>query len=188
MKKLTILCAIVLTTLLLTTSVAGCNNKPKIPEAPPEVSLDYPYRISPEEASVVMGASLPLPTYLPEGYNVTGVYVLEHNDYSEHMVLLIYDEAIDEKLLSDIQNVPWKIKMNVTLYRRGQVGGLKLVGKWFKIGSTDGVLLTRETTNDLWWIFPYTEPPGQYEIKLSAIKEIPEEELVTIARSVIVQD
>lgn len=187
MKKPLIIFAIVLIILLMSVFQAGCNNKPEIPEAPPEASLT-PYRISPEEASVVMGASLPLPTYLPEGYNVTGIYVLEHNDYSEHMVLLISDETIGEKQLPDMQSVPWKIKMNVTLYRRGQVGGLKLVGKWFKIGSTDGVLLTRETTNDLWWIFPYPEPPGQYEIKLSAIKEIPEEELVTIARSVLVQD
>jgi len=96
MKKPLIIFAIVLIILLISVFQAGCNNKLEIPEAPPEASLT-PYRISPEEASVVMGASLPLPTYLPEGYNVTGIYVLEHNDYSEHMVLLISDETIGEK-------------------------------------------------------------------------------------------
>jgi hypothetical protein len=183
-KNLLIIFAMALTILLMSVSQAGCNNIPEIPEAPPEVSIDYPYRISLEDAGVIMGAPLPLPAYLPEGYSVTGIFMLEHNDYSEHMVMLIYNEVIDEKQLSDIQNVPWKIKMNVTLYRKGQVGGLKLVGEWFKISGTDAVLMTRENTNDLRWLLPHPEHPGEYSMKLSAIKDIPKEELLKIAESV----
>jgi hypothetical protein len=138
----------------------------------------YPYRISLEEASKIIGAPFPIPTYLRSGFEIKGIYVLERHEYSEMLVLLISDEAVDEKKLSS------KIKMYVTPYRRGQVGGLKLPGERFNIGDTEGVLVTRETTNDLWWILTHPEQPGQYELKLSAIKEIPKEELVKVARSV----
>jgi len=173
MKKPIILCAVALMVLLLVAPVVGCKQKPV-----------YPQRVSLEEASKIMEAPLPVPTYLPEGFEIIGIYMLERSDYSEHMVLFISDEAIDEKQLSDINEMPRKMEMYVTLYRRGQVGGLKLPGEWFNIGDTEGVLVTRETTNDLWWILTHPERPGQYELKLSAIKEIPKEELVKIAESV----
>lgn len=173
MKKIIILFVILLAALSLVTSVTGCQQKQV-----------YPQRVSLEEASKIMEAPLPVPTYLPEGFEIIGIYMLERSDYSEHMVLFISDEAIDEKQLSDINEVPRKMEMYVTLYRRGQVGGLKLPGEWFNIGDTEGVLVTRETTNDLWWILTHPERPGQYELKLSAIKEIPKKELVKIAGSV----
>ena len=173
MKKVIVLCAVALVVLLLLAPVVGCKQKQV-----------YPQRVSLEEANIIIEALLPVPTYLPEGFEIIGIYMLERSDYSEHMVLFISDEAIDEKQLSDINEVPRKMEMYVTLYRRGQVGGLKLPGEWLNIGDTEGVLVTRETTNELWWILTHPERPGQYELKLSAIKEIPKEELVKIAGSV----
>lgn len=164
-KLITAFCVAVL--VCLVTLSFGCKQQPK-----------YPYKISLEEASEIMGAPLPVPTYLPKGFAIKSIYVLERHEYSEMLMLLISDEDIDENELSS------EMKMNITLYKRGQIGGLKLVGEWFKIGETEGVLVARDTTNDLWWILPYPEPPGQYEIRLSAIKEIPKEELRKIARSV----
>lgn len=167
MRKLIIAFCVAVSLLSCVVPSSGCKQEP-----------EYPYRVSLEESSKIMSAPLPIPTYLPKGFAIKGIYVLERHEYSEMLVLLISDEAIDEKKLSS------KIKMNVTLYKRGQIGGLKLVGEWFKIGETEGVLVTKETTNDLLWILPYPEPPGQYEIRLSAIKEISKEELVKIAESV----
>lgn len=165
-RLITALCVTVPLVCLATLSF-GCKQQP-----------EYPYRVSLEEAGEIMGAPLPVPTYLPKEFAIKGIYVLERHEYSEMLVILISDEDINENELSS------KIKMNVTLYKRGQIGGLKLLGEWFKIGETEGVVVTKDNTNDLWWILPYPDPPGQYEIRLSAIKEIPKEELVKVARSV----
>ena len=146
--------------------------------------VEYPYKVSVEQANEIIGASLPAPTYLPEGFQISDIYVLEKDSDSVHIVILISDTAANEMKPNDAKQVPQKIEMYVTLYRRGQVGGLKLEGEWFDIDGTKGVLVTKETSYTIWWILPYRQPPGQYELKLSAMKEIPKEELVKTARSV----
>ncbi len=176
MKRYVMILCMIMVLLLLAMSSFGCKNGCK-------KSPTYPYKVSLEQANEIMGSPLPVPTYLPEGFDIVGIYVLEHSDTSEHMVFLISEEVINEGDISpNFNEVP--MKMYVTLYRKGQVGGLKLVGERYDIGGTKGVLVTGGTTDNLWWILSYPQPPGQYELKLSAIKEIPIEELVKVARSV----
>jgi len=167
MKKLTIALYIAVSLLCLVVLSSSCKQQP-----------EYPHRVSLEEADEIIDAPLPMPDYLPNGFEVKGIYVLENSEFTEIFTVLISDEAFDEETLSA------KMELKVTLYRRGQMGGLKLVGERFDIGETQGVLVIKETTSDLWWILPYPEYPGQYEISLAAIKEIPKEELVKIAESV----
>jgi len=147
---------------------------------PEDTVEDYPRKVSLKEAGEIMGEQLPVPSYLPQGFEIKGIYLTERSENSVTMALLISDEAIDEETLSS------KIKMDLTLYRKGQVGGLKFAADLgINLGKERGTLVTREDTNDIYRILPHTEPPGQYMIILSAIKEIPLNELIKIAESVV---
>lgn len=169
MKRYLVLVLCIILSLSLVIPSFGCKKR------------EYPYRVTLEQASEIIEAAFPFPTYLPAGFEVAGIYVLEQGDDSEHFVILITDKAVDEAM-PNFDEIP--MKMYVTLHRKGHIGGLKLVGEWYDIGKTKGVLVTRESTNALWWILSYPKPPGQYALTLSAVKEIPKEELVKVARSV----
>ncbi len=172
MKQLTMILSIGLL-FFLAFSPFGCNKE-----------AEYPHKMSLDEANKVLKAPLPVPAYLPDDFVTTEIYLLEHNDELEHIVITISNSntVVQGSALTDIEKAP--IKMYVKLLRRGQVGGLKLVGEVFDIAGTRGVLVTRDKTNDLWWILPYRKPPGQYELHLTAVNKIPKEELVKIATSV----
>lgn len=166
MKKLVALCAVALM-LLLVAPVVGCKQEEPKPTEPRKVSV--------EEASRILGVTIPMPTYLPEGYKIQEIYIKENT-----VSLLISDE----KTKADLQ---WKMKMSMTWYSQGQVGGLKLPGERVMIGESSGVIVDRETDNDLWWLWPQSpspEEPGQFEMRLLAAKEIPKAEMVKVARSV----
>lgn len=169
MKRYLVLVLCIILSLSLVIPSFGCKKR------------EYPYKVSLEQASEIIEAAFPFPTYLPAGFDVAGIYVLEQGDDSEHLVILISDKAVDDDM-PNFDEIP--IKMYVTLHRKGQIGGLKLIGEWYDIGKTRGVLVSRETTNNLWWILSYPKPPGQYELALYAVKGIPKEELVKVARSV----
>jgi hypothetical protein len=163
------------TVILLASQVllAGCRQESK-----------YPYRISIEEANEIVGAPLPVPNYLPEGYKIIGIFLTERNESLVTIVIFISNKDIEEAKKTDINEMPQDITMKVTLYRNGAIGGLKIVGYWYHLGKTNGVLETKEENNVLWWILPYPVLPGQYKIALSAIKDIPREEMIKIAKSV----
>ena len=143
--------------------MSGCQQKPLEPE---KVSLD--------EASRRLGISIPVPTYLPHDHEIREVYIQGNT-----VTLLISGDEIDGKKA--------EISLNMDWYSEGQAGGLKLPGEWVTIGKTKGVLVEREKYNDLIWLWPAStspERPSQFEFRVSAVKDIPKEELIKIAESV----
>lgn len=149
---------------------------------PPPNPLSYPRQVSLGDANKILNADPPRPTYLPEKFSLTAIYLLEYTSSREEFALTFYPKDSIEGGLTNIDQAP--IRMYVRLFRGGQVGGLKLVGDKYYIGGTVGILVTREESNGLWWIINYREFPGQYEIVLAATKDVPKEEIVKMAQSV----
>jgi len=80
-----------------------------------------------------------------------------------------------------------KIEVGIKWYPEGQPGGLKLPGEPVKISEGKGVLVDRENNIELCWLLPpqsTPEQPGQFEIVLSASKNISRDELLKIAGSI----
>lgn len=142
----------------------------------------FPRRISIQEANTIVSSLLPTPAYLPENYFLSSIYVLELSDTLSEVALTFHPKGSMDGGIENIQKAPIRLYMN--LYRGGQMGGLKIPGERYDIVGTYGVLVTRNESNDLWWILNYREFPGQYEMVLAANTDIPKEELVKIARSV----
>ena len=53
----------------------------------------YPYEVSLNQANQIMGAPIPFPSYLPEGFEVRSIYALDHGNDLDFMVLLISDNT-----------------------------------------------------------------------------------------------
>ena len=144
--------------------------------------LDYPSEVSLKEANKIVGEELPFPSYLPENFEVDDIYALEHSDYSETFAVTFFTRNTGIHDVTRIDEAP--VRMYIALLREGQIGGLKIPGKEYDIEGTRGILWTREESNELWWILPYHEFPGQYELSIRANKDVPEDEIVRMARSV----
>jgi hypothetical protein len=124
---------------------------------------------------------LPIPTYLPEGYEIQEVYIYDKPesdywviDYWE-IVLLISDSEVEH------YNEAFRCKMKLTIYSSvAFLGGFKM--PWTekvdleKTGHT-ALLEKRDETNDLYWSI------RGYVAVLRAGKGIPIRELTKIAAS-----
>jgi len=156
MKRLVVLCAVVLTVLCL---ISGCPQKPAEPQ-----------KLTLEEAGYLVGWPVPTPTYLPQGYEIREVCVEDKT-----VILLISDE--------EIQNEQWKMKMNISWHELPPPE-LKLPGEKVEINESEGVIVDRGDHNDLCWYWYLDPKGGTFEFKLSAIKELQREGLVKVAESV----
>ena len=149
-------------TLLLAASSIGCYDDTG---EFPEVSLD--------EASDILGVNIPVPNYLPEGYEIRKVYL------EENIVTLVIS---GEQVGTDLQ---WGIKMNVVWNNSQVFEPIKLPFERIEIDDNiTGFIMQRETVNELWWEwFPDPGDEGWFEFMISAEKAITEEEMVKVARS-----
>jgi hypothetical protein len=128
-----------------------------------------------EELSQVIGVPVHAPTYLPEGYEVRGVFLKDTGSYTEWIVVMLIS---DEELAQE--DGRYNEKMRLTIYWR-DVGGLKMPwAERVQIGDGYGMLEKEDDYNDLSWIVR----PGR-RLVLSAEKNIPTEELAKIAESVV---
>lgn len=127
-----------------------------------------------EEAGNIIGLTVPMPTYLPEGYEVQEVYIKDTGNSTEWIiVLLISDEEIE--WIGD----EYQCQMRITVYWH-DAGGLKMPwAERVEIGDSYGMLEKEKDHNDLSWIIR----PGR-KLVLSASKNISKEELVKVAESV----
>ena len=145
-------------------------------------SVSYPRHISLGQANILVNALLPFPSYLPGNFTSTEVYLMAYSDTLEEFALPFYPKGQEQWGEAAIGKAP--IRLYMSLYRNGQVGGLKLPGELYDLGGTTGILVTRNETYDMWWIMNYRDFPGQYELHLVVTKDIPKEELIKIARSI----
>ena len=187
MKKLIVSCGVALVVIPLAFTLTGCT---ATFTSPLELNAQ---KVTLEEASKIMGVTVPVPTYLPEGYEIQEVYVT-----SEHEVtLLISDEVIEKKLVgkqvvTDVgtvvtpQRYDVKCKMRMIM-RWSPEGGvpIKLPVEKVRIDGSWGFLQDRGDHRALWWEwFPEPGKPAMFELVLAASKKISKEELVKVAESV----
>jgi len=188
MKKLNTLIILVLTSVLL---FGGCGSDGQVP--PPfigptpspgpgpssgttdESGLEDFQKMTLEEASLTIGLPVLAPAYLPEGYEIRGIYLKDTRSSTEWILaMLISDEEIIQK------DGKYNEKMRLTIYWH-DVGGLKMPwAERVQIGDSYGMLEKEDDRNDLSWIVR----PGR-KLVLSAEKGIPTKELAKIAASVV---
>ena len=160
-KKLIIVCGILLLTLYLAVSSAGCCAN----------AADFP-EISLDEASDILGVNVPLPAYLPEGYEIRNVYL------EENIVTLIIS---GEQVGVDLQ---WGMKIDI-IWNNSQVfEPIELPFERIRIDDNiTGFIMQWETVNELWWEwFPDPGDEGWFEFMISAEKAITKEEMIKVAR------
>jgi hypothetical protein len=142
-------------------------------------------RINPDEASGVLGAALPRPDYLPEGYQIREIY--KQDDW---LRLLISDNPIvqDKIKLGDATGAreryrfTCQMEMAVRWYPDGKPEGLDVRGEDITVGEVKGILIYRESNLELRWLLPSQSTPGQYEIALKASQNN-KDELLKVAQS-----
>jgi hypothetical protein len=166
-----------------------------------------------KEASRILGAAVPRPTYLPEGCKIQDIYA------QDNLVrLLISDKEIEKKqipgkdfaklLISEEEikkrgarvgefafssRKPYifesKMGIGIKWHPEGKAGGLKLYGEQITINQGKGILVDQEMCVELCWLLTEQctrKQPGQYEIVLRANKLVPKDELLKVAQSVII--
>jgi hypothetical protein len=142
--------------------------------------VEYPSQISIKQADKMVDANFPLPTYLPDSYSLTAIYALEHSQ-SYRFAVSFYGKGANDSGLASIDNAP--IRMYVNLFISGGVN-IKRPGERVNVAGSYGFFLETDNSYELWWLLPYKQQPGLYEMILVTAKEIPKEELIKIANSV----
>jgi hypothetical protein len=138
-----------------------------------------------------MRVTLPVPTYLPAGYEIKEIYITEKNN----VLFLIDDNELalyeDIHVLSLLDRES-EIKMSIGWHPKGGPWGIKLEGEKVQIDEGPGlysnaVIIKQDDNIDLLWDWcPDPESKNQvfFEFHLSASRVIPEEEFIKIAKSV----
>lgn len=140
-----------------------------------------------QEASSIIGVTVPLPSYLPEGYEVREIYVEDST-----VRLLISEKETEKRLVTHTdaagtrQRYEFRCRMTMSISWFSEMGiPIRLPVKQVKINESTGFLQDRSDHNALWWNwYPNPGEPGMFELVISANKEIPEKELVEVAESV----
>ncbi|NQT31368.1 MAG: hypothetical protein HQ588_03460, partial [Deltaproteobacteria bacterium] len=189
MRKLIAITILILTLLLLFNG--GCRPDGQEPSPLPQptpspgpapsggtsgdLELEGFQRTTLEEASQLIGVPVHAPAYLPDGYEVRGVYLKDTGSFTEWIVVMLIS---DEELVQE--DGRYNEKMRLTIYWH-DVGGLKMPwAERVQIGDGYGMLEKGDDHNDLSWIVR----PGR-RLVLSAEKDIPTKELARIAESVV---
>jgi len=135
-----------------------------------------------EEAADIIGVSVPVPTYLPAGFEIQEVYIQD----SYEVKLIISDQEVEDK--KQVSPGHYGVQCKMALIVRWLPPGfpdIKIPDGRVEFNGSAGWFAEHEDHNDLWWNLYETVPPqGFFELVLVAIKEIPKSELVKVAASV----
>ncbi len=182
MKRFTITCTAIITVILLTFTLTGCSSAFTSPLEPSA------QKITIEEAGNTLGVPIPVPAYLPGGYEIQETYINERE-----VTLLISDEAIERTLVTgeeaagaDSQRYEVKCKMRLVIrwYPEGGVP-VRLPVEKVRINENWGFLQDRGDHNALWWDLSSEQgEEAMFEMVLAAGKGVPKEELVKVAESI----
>ncbi len=149
-----------------------------------------------EEAGSIMGVSVPVPAYLPEGYGIREIYLQPMMSGPPGVMILISDRETEKKLVTHTDAAgtrqQYELRCRMTMSIRWDSDGFLIPPakapvpkRGVKVNESDGLLMIEDDTNNLWWTWrPDPDDEGLFELKISANKDIPEEELVKIAESV----
>jgi hypothetical protein len=182
MKKFAVTYAAIITVILLALTLTGCSSTFTSPLEPSTQKTTM------EEAGNILGVPLPVPAYLPEGYEIQDTYINERE-----VTLLISDETIERKLVAEgeamgtvSQRYEVKCKMRLVMrwYPEGGVP-VRLPVEKVQINESWGFLQDRGNHNALWWdLFSEQGEEAMFEMVLAAGKGITKDELVKVAESI----
>jgi hypothetical protein len=137
----------------------------------------YPISTTLQEAEKIIGVTLPLPDYIPAGYQINEVVVTE-----PHRLYLTYADS------------SWICFQSITLYVNwANSGGSfepKLIGQQVDMNGGDGtyskgIIVESMDNNNLWWDWkPDTYSTAYFEFDLSASTIVPVEELIQMGKSI----
>jgi len=187
MKKKSIIIPLVL---LVITLFLGCQHGTSLTARVDTFSSPlelYAQKTTLDEAGKIIGITLPVPAYLPEGYQIQEIYVQDRS-----VTLLISDAPIEKKLVTHTDaagtvqryELQEKMEMSVRWYSENGIP-VRLPGEKVTINESYGFLEDSDDYNNLWWDwYPVSGKPGMFELVLSASKGISKNELVKIAGSV----
>jgi len=140
-----------------------------------------------EEAAKIVGITIPVPAYLPDGYEIQEVYVQDRS-----VRLFISDRQIEKRLVTHSDaagtrqryEIQTKMEMSVSWSPDFMIP-VRLPEEKVDIKDTPGYLMEMETHKRLLWNWlPSSDELGTFEIGLEANREISKEELVKVAGSV----
>ncbi len=180
----------------------GVENKPETLKEESDstaLKLEFAFRAKKttiEEASKIIGVIIPVPNYLPKGYEVQEVY----NGTSDNVViLLISDGPIEKKTIEftdENENYPgYEVKCEMVLYIFFDDKAFPKIesttpGVNVRINENWGVIEEQEDGDVIWWSLS-AEPLSINSIEieyvtfmLGATKNITREELLKISESV----
>ena len=136
-----------------------------------------------QEVTKAFGRDLPIPTYLPQGYAMSEAQFVQPQYSYDHVELTFTSPNAPDISMS----VTW---FHGTFHLKPTSDRYKYIDINDGIGTYGSVVLNyHDDHNTLWWDWtPVTlsrdepRPLEYYEMVLSASKEVPDEELVNIAR------
>lgn len=139
-------------------------------------------KISLEEAADIIGVGVPVPTYLPAGFEIQEVYIQD----SYEVKLIISDQEVEDKKLVSPGHYGVQCKMALIVrWLSPDAPDIKIPDGRVEFNGSAGWFVEHADRNTLCWNLYETVPPeGFFELVLVAIKEIPKRELVKVAASV----
>src|ERR1035437_6380657 len=165
--------------LILQGLLTACTQNPSPNYSPSEM-----IRLSLQQVGVSFGETIPVPTFLPEGYSIGDVQINQQEYQNQEVVLTITKLNAPDILLFESWMTGGPFRVLPTSDQSVSVdisGGSGTYSKW-------AILNYLSDRNTLWWDwipgsiasgpFPY------YELELSAAKTVPVNDLIAIAKFV----
>jgi len=181
MKRRVYLGVVIVAVILLAIIVSGCSDTftGTLELTTRETTL--------EEAASSIGNTVPVPAYLPAGYEIKEIYF-----DGSYVRVLISDKGVPKKLVTHTDasgtRQRWEIECKMLWSVRWSESGappVRLPVEKVKLHENWGFLQDRGDHRALWWNWsPVPSESGMFELILAATKRISKEELVKIAESV----
>jgi len=199
-RRLCLVASIVMTVGLVFT---GCGTQPEEPPRPPtpvviptETLRDTfistlelsALKTTLEDASTIIGTTIPVPDYLPIDYEIQEVYIEDST-----VILLISDEKIEKELATHTDaagtrqrhEFQLKMRMNIRWYNdQFPIPFGKAPYEKVMINENRGFVMGQDDRNIIWWRCSPKPLPQLFDFYLSANIGLPKEELARVAESV----
>jgi hypothetical protein len=141
-----------------------------------------------DEAKNTIGISVPVPAYLPKGYDIQEIYLDD-----SWVRMLVSDQSIEKELVTHTDafgtrqryEVQCKMTFSVHWWEAG-APPVRLPVEKVSINGIRAYLLEKEDRNVLWWNWQpdNKDKPGMFELALEANKKISKKELIKVAESI----
>jgi len=152
-----------------------------------------------QSAGKAIGRVVPIPTYLPAGYQIKEIYLQPMKSAPPSVILLISDIPIEKRLVTHTDAAGtrqrYELQSRMIMYIRWTENGIivppdkdpKLRGL-VEINKNRGYLSGDDDSVSLWWALkPKVNSVALFELHVIANNDVSEEELVRIAESVTVR-